>query len=181
MNVLGFSGSLRRASYNTALLHAAQELMPAEMTLEVYDLAPLPMYNADHDGANMPEVVYDFKTRIAGADALLIASPEYNHSVSGVLKNALDWASRGNPSPLSGKPVALMGAATGIFGTVRGYQHLRDIAFATNMHVLNRPMVLVPKVREKFDSEMRLVDEDTRRFITELMSGLQQWTIRLNG
>lgn len=181
ITVLGMSGSLRAQSFNSALLRAAQEMVPEGMTLEIYDLAPIPMYNADHDGDNMPEVVRDFKARIAEADALLFASPEYNHSVSGVLKNALDWASRGKPSPLSGKPVALMGVATGMFGTVRGFQHLRDIAFATNMHVLNRPMVLVPKAREKFDQDLNLIDEPTRAFVDELLVGLAEWSGIIQG
>ena len=119
IHVLGISGSLRRASWNTGLLHAAGELLPEGMSLEIADLADVPLYNQDHDGPAAPEAIKQFKERIRAADALLIATPEYNGSIPGVLKNAIDWASRPmNDSPLAGKPLAIMGAG-GIGGTIR--------------------------------------------------------------
>src|SRR5688572_26416461 len=134
IKVAGISGSLRKDSYNTAILHLAKELMPDEMTLEILDISGLPFYNADHDGAKMTDVVKQFKDKISKADALLIATPEYNYSIPGVLKNAIDWASRpGGKSPLIGKPTAMMGASTGGFGTVRAQLHLRDMCLFNDM------------------------------------------------
>ncbi len=124
VRVLGFAGSLRKGSYNRALLRAAGQLAPEEMSLEVFDLSPIPLYNADIEAAGVPEPVHEFKERIAAADALLIVTPEYLYSVPGVLKNALDWASRlPKDSPLNRKPVAITGAG-GLFGTVRAQGHL---------------------------------------------------------
>jgi chromate reductase len=173
MKILGLSGSLRKGSYNTALLRAASDLLPDGMTLEIADLAPLPLYNADHDGANMPDVVRRFKDRIARADALLIATPEYNYSVSGVLKNAIDWASRpAGKSPLIGKPTAIMGATTGLFGTVRAQMHLREICLYNDMPVVRKPEVLVMGAAHKFDSQGSLTDKDSREFIRQLLANL---------
>ena len=120
IRVLGFAGSLRKASFNAGLLRAAQEMLPDGMALEVFDLLPIPLYNADVEAHGFPEAVTRFRERIAAADALLIATPEYNYSIPGVLKNAIDWASRppGN-TPLDGKTVALMGASPGMMGTSR--------------------------------------------------------------
>jgi chromate reductase len=127
IRVLGFAGSLRRGSYNRALLRAAQELAPAGMTIEVSDLAPIPLYNADVEAEGDPEPVAAFKAAIRRADALLIACPEYNHGVPGVLKNAIDWASRPPRSAaLDRKPLALMGASPGMTGSARGQSQLRQ-------------------------------------------------------
>lgn len=179
IRALGFSGSLRKGSYNTALLMAAAELLPENMSLEVFDLSPIPLYNDDVRAAGFPEPVRFFRDRITLADALLIASPEYNYSIPGVLKNALDWASRPPDPPLNGKPAALMGASTGNFGTVRAQLHLRQVCIFTNMFPLNKPEVLVPRAQEKFDTEGRLKDEATRGFVRDLLSALAEWTLRL--
>jgi chromate reductase, NAD(P)H dehydrogenase (quinone) len=181
IHVLAFSGSLRRASHNTAMLRAASELLPAGMSLEIFDLAPIPLYNQDLDGPNAPEPVLHFKQRITAADALLIATPEYNYSFSGVLKNAIDWASRPpRASPLSGKPLAIMGAG-GMFGTVRAQLHLRQVATETNMLALNKPEVRVTRPWEKFDDQGRLADEPTRQELRALLEALAAWTRRLRG
>jgi len=127
VHVLGISGSLRKASYNTALLRPASELLPRGMTLEVFDLSSIPLYNDDVRALGFPKPVQEFRSRIAAADALLIATPEYNFSIPGVLKNAIDWASRPPDPPLDGKPLAIMGASTGNFGTVRAQMHLRQV------------------------------------------------------
>jgi len=126
IQVLGISGSLRRDSYNTALLRAAAELMPPEMTLEIFDLSHLPMFNQDSEKP-FPDAVVELRTKLAQADALLIATPEYNGSISGALKNAIDWASRSPKQPLNGKPTAIIGISTGNFGTLRAQLHLRQI------------------------------------------------------
>jgi chromate reductase len=180
VHVLGFSGSLRRASYNTATLRAAQELLPAAMTLDLFDLTPLPLFNADLEADGVPDSVADFQRRIREADALLIATPEYNYSVSGVLKNAIDWASRGRPAPLDGKPMAIVGAG-GRVGTVRAQNHLRQIAVHNDMHVLNKPQILIARAWEQFDDAGRLTNEETRSKLHTLLIALADWTRLLRG
>ena len=180
IHVLGFAGSLRKGSYNRAILRAAAELAPAGMSLETFDLSPIPLYNADVEAMGEPEPVQRFKERIAAADALLIATPEYNYSIPGVLKNALDWASRPSKgSPVNGKPVAIMGAG-GMFGTVRAQQHLRLIAVHNDMHVLNKPEVYISRPWEKFDDDGHLADEPTRERIRALLEALAAWTRQLS-
>lgn len=180
IHILGFAGSLRRQSFNRSLLAAAQEHLPQGVTLELFDLQDIPLYNGDDEnGEIQPAPVLAFKGRIAAADALLIATPEYNYSVSGVLKNALDWASRPvATSPLNDKPVAIMGAG-GMLGTSRAQYHLRQIAVHSNMHVLNKPEVMVAAAWQKFDGNGRLTDEPTRQRIGELLVALRDWTLRL--
>ena len=179
IHVLGISGSLRKDSYNTALLNAASELLPEGMTLEKFDLSRIPLYSDDVRALGYPMLVQEFRERIAAAEALLIATPEYNYSISGVLKKAIDWASRPPDPPLDGKPVAIMGASTGNFGTVRAQMHLRQICLFCNMLPLNKPEVLVMHAQEKFDSSGRLVDKTTRTFVRDLLIALADWTRRL--
>jgi chromate reductase len=180
LQVLGISGSLRKKSMNTALLRAAQELLPDSMWLEIFDLAPIPFYDGDVEALGFPEPVRELRSRIAAADALLFATPEYNYSVTGVLKNALDWASRGPNSPLLDKPVAMMGAGGGA-GTALSQMHLRQICVHNNMHPLARPQVLFARARDKFDADGNLVDEEARARIRELLIALAAWTRRLRG
>ena len=177
MQVLGFAGSLRSGSFNRALLRAAQELAPEGMRIEVFDLAPIPPYNQDLDADELrPGAVEELKRRIREADALLIAVPEYNYGPSGVLKNAIDWASRPPlGSPLDGKRAALMGASGGDSGTARAQLALRQSFVFTNTFVLNKPEVLVRRARERFDAGLRLVDEPTRRFVRQLLEALAGW------
>ncbi len=172
IHVLGFSGSLRRDSYNRALLQFGYELMPEGMTLEIFDLSAIPLYNPDVEQEGFPESVERFRQRIARADAVLIATPEYNHSIPGVLKNALDWASRPPDIPVWGKPAAIIGVSTGLFGTVRAQSHLRQILTALNMPTVSKPEVMVPLAREKFDSSGCLTDENSIRFYRELLLAL---------
>ncbi len=179
IHVLGISGSLRKGSYNTALLRVAEKSLPEGMTFEHYDLSPIPLYNGDIEAAGFPEAVQHFKSRIAAADALLIATPEYNYSLSGVLKNAIDWASRPvKTSPLNGKPLAIMGAGARM-GTSRAQYHLRQIAVFTNMFPLNKPEVMVQNAFQKFDANGNLLDEEIRKQVRELLEALQAWTLRL--
>jgi len=179
LHVLGISGSLRKASYNTALLHAAADLMPAGMTLEVIDLAPLPMFNHDFE-TPFPEAVVAFREKLAQADAILIATPEYNSSITGALKNALDWASRKPLPPLQGKPAAIMGASTGNFGTLRAQLHLRQILTHVGALTLGKPEVLVARAEQVFDAEGKLVDETARGFLRDLLAALAKWTERVS-
>jgi len=176
--VLGISGSLRKASYNTALLHAAV-LMPPGMMLEVFDLSPLPMFNQDFEKP-FPEAVVAFRDKLAQADAILIATPEYNSSITGALKNALDWASRSPQPPLQGKPAAIMGASTGNFGTLRAQLHLRQILTHVGALPLGKPEVLVARAELVFDAKGKLVDAATRGFLWDLLVALAKWIQRLS-
>jgi chromate reductase len=171
ITVLAMSGSIRRASHNTALLRAAQQGAPPGLSIDLYTgLADLPPYNQDHDGDHPPEPVVDLRAAIAAADGLLIASPEYNHSVPGVLKNALDWASRPNPgSCLVDKPIAVIGASPGNFGTARGQSALRQVLVATRSHVLVQPELLVFGSHRRFDEAGNLTDATTLALLDDLL------------
>ncbi|HYZ51403.1 MAG TPA: NAD(P)H-dependent oxidoreductase [Nitrososphaeraceae archaeon] len=181
LTVLGFAGSLRTGSYNKALLRAAVALVPHDMTLEIFDLEGIPPFNQDTEH-NMPAKVKDFKTKIKNADAILIATPEYNYSVPGVLKNAIDWASRPyGDNPFDGKPVAIMSASIGMLGGARAQYHLRQIFVFLNMYPINRPEVIVPFAQDKFDANGNLLDNDTKRFLGQLLQNLAKWAIKLAG
>jgi chromate reductase, NAD(P)H dehydrogenase (quinone) len=184
VHILGFSGSLRQKSLNTGLLHAASELLPAATTMEIIHLGGMPLYDQDVlDAQGFPEVVQHFRRRILAADALLIATPEYNYSITGVLKNAIDWASRPGPDkalPLNDKPLGIMGASPGLYGTARAQYHLRQMAVFTNMHPINKPEVMVPQAMQKF-TDGRLTDEQTREFVRQHVEELVKWTLRLRG
>lgn len=178
IRVLGFSGSLRKASHNTGALQAALELVPAEMELEIFNIAPIPLYNHDvSEQEGFPLAVEEFRQKIAAAAALLIVTPEYNYSIPGVLKNAIDWASRPPNQPFNGKPVAIMGAGAG-FGTARAQYHLRQVCFYLNMFPLNKPEVMIQRTWEKFDADGRLTDEETRKQIKALLEALVPWAQR---
>jgi chromate reductase, NAD(P)H dehydrogenase (quinone) len=175
IRVLGFAGSLRRQSHNVALLHAAVELAPDEVEIETHDLTAIPLYNADVEATAFPQSVERFKERIAAADALLIVTPEYNGSLPGVLKNAIDWATRpSKQTPFYGKPAAVLGAG-GPFGTVRAQRHLREILQARNMAVMPKPDLYITHATEKFDAEGRLVDETTREAVRALLAAFADW------
>lgn len=180
LRVLGSAGSLRAGSYNRALLRAAVELAPEAMVITVFDLSGMPPFNADVEALGDPPPVLAFKAAIAHAHALLIVTPEYNYSLPGVLKNALDWASRpAASSVLNGKPLAMMGASTGLLGTVRAQLHLRQVCVFTNMLPLNRPEVFVTRAAGKFDATGRLTDEETRQRVRTLLDALIAWADRL--
>lgn len=179
IHVLGISGSLRQASYNTALLNAAVDLMPPGMTLDIFDLSPLPMFNQDFEKP-FPESVAAFRGQLARADALLIATPEYNSSITAALKNALDWASRSPQPPLQGKPAAIMGASTGNFGTLRAQLHLRQVLTHVGALTLGKPEVLVARAEQAFDADGKLVDAAARGFLRDLLAALGQWTERVS-
>jgi chromate reductase len=179
IRILGFAGSLRKGSYNRALLRVAAELMPKKAVFEVFDLEGIPPFNQDLE-SQPPGKVKDFKDRIRAADALLIATPEYNYSVPGVLKNAIDWASRPySESAFDDKPVAVMGVSTGMLGTARAQYHLRQCFVFLNMHTVNKPEVMVNYAQEKFDADGRLKDEKARKLIAELIESLIALTTRM--
>ena len=181
LRVCAFAGSLRQKSYNRSLLRAAQELAPAGMDIVVFDrLAEIPLYNEDVEAGGDPEPVRALKDAIAAADALLIATPEYNHGVPGVLKNAIDWCSRPpRGSVLAGKPAAILGASPGVVGTARAQSQLRQAFVFTQTPALLQPEILVYRAHEKFDAGGRLTDEKTREFVGKLLRALADWTRRL--
>jgi chromate reductase len=181
LKVLGIAGSLRRDSYNRAALRAAGELLPAGMELETFDIAAIPLYNEDVRQAGFPPPVEELRRAIAAADALLLVTPEYNYSVPGVLKNAIDWASRPPNQPFDGKPVAIMGASPSMLGTARAQYHLRQCCVFLNMFLLNRPEVMIAQASTKFDASGRLTDETTRKYVADLLAALGDWTRRLQG
>jgi chromate reductase, NAD(P)H dehydrogenase (quinone) len=179
VRILGIPGSLRKASFNRAALRAAQQLVPADATLEIFDLDGIPPFSED-DERSLPPRVVDLKARIREADAILIATPEYNYSVPGVLKNAIDWASRPyGDNAWDGKPVALMGASPGTLGTARAQYHLRQTLVFLDMHPINRPEVMISNAAQRFDEHGRLVDEKSRKLIGQLLAALVAWTRRL--
>jgi chromate reductase, NAD(P)H dehydrogenase (quinone) len=179
ISVLGFAGSLRRESYNRALLRALQEEAPEGMTIDIFDLDAIPLYNADVEAAGDPAPVAAFKEAIRRADTLLIATPEYNHGVPGVLKNAIDWASRPpRQSALDGKPLGIIGASPGITGTARGQSQLRQAFVFTNSYCMPQPEILVYRASEKFDENGRLTDEKTRSHLGRYLRALSEWTSR---
>jgi chromate reductase len=181
IKILGFAGSLRKGSFNKALLRVAVESVPEDAVLEVFDLVGIPPYNQDLD-TNMPAKVKEFKQEIRSADAILIASPEYNYSIPGVLKNAIDWASRPiGDNSWDGKPVAVMSASVGMLGGARAQYHLRQTFVYINMFPVNRPEVMVPFVQDKVDQNGEITDEKTRRKVRELLESLLSWTRRLKG
>jgi chromate reductase, NAD(P)H dehydrogenase (quinone) len=179
VRILGIPGSLRKASFNRAALRAAQQLVPADATLEIFDLDGIPPFSED-DERSLPPRVVELKARIREADAILIATPEYNYSVPGVLKNAIDWASRPyGDNAWDGKPVALMGASPGTLGTARAQYHLRQTLVFLDMHPINRPEVMISNAAQRFDEHGRLVDEKSRKLIGQLLAALVAWTRRL--
>ena len=183
MIVCGIAGSLRQASLNRALLRATAELAPDGMEIRIFDrVGELPLYNQDVEEQGEPEPVHALRSAIAEADALLIATPEYNHGVPGVLKNAIDWASRPpRRSVLDGKPTAILGASPGITGTARAQSQLRPAFVFPNTPALLQPEILVYQAAGKFDEQGRLTDEKTREFIGRLLRNLHDWATRLNG
>ncbi len=179
MNVIGISGSLRKGSFNTAALRAAQGLAPEGMTIERAEIGDLPLYNDDVRAAGFPPPAERLRAQIAAADAVLLVTPEYNYSISGVLKNAIDWASRPPSQPFEAKPVAIMGASPGLFGSARAQYHLRQMLIFLNAMPVNRPEVMIGQAQNKFDADGNLTDEPTREFIRKLLVALRDWTERL--
>jgi chromate reductase len=164
--VVGLAGSLRRRSLNRALLQAAVEIAPVGLHITTREIGDLPLYNADVDASDTPPAVSDLRDIVRRSNGLLLATPEYNHGVPGVLKNAIDWLSRPpNASALNGKVAAVMGASPGMTGTARGQAQLRQAFVFTNTYALLQPEVLVARAQEKFDANGRLTDEPTRQFL----------------
>ena len=172
VKILGIPGSLRKGSYNRKLIHVAQKLLPSGATMEVFDITGIPPFSED-DEKNVPQKVGEFKTAIRRADAILFATPEYNYSIPGVLKNAIDWASRPyGDSAWLGKPAAIIGASIGRFGSARGQYHLRQVCVFLDMDVINQPEVQVGGASDMFDAQGNLTHESSRESLAELLKAL---------
>ena len=176
ITVLGICGSLRKGSYNMAALRTAIELKPPTMTIQIADISQFPLYNEDVRAQGFPPPVEIFRQQIKAADALLFACPEYNYSMSGVLKNAIDWASRPPDQPFAGKPAAIMGAGAGMAGTARAQSDLRRSFVFLDINPVNKPEVLIGQAQTKFDANGRLMDEAARGFIRDMLVALERWT-----
>ena len=179
LRILGISGSLRKGSYNTAALRTCAELMPAGMTMTYARIDDIPLFNQDVFDAGLPEPAKRFRAEVAAADALLIASPEYNFSVTAPLKNAIDWGSRAPNQVFQDKPIAIFSATTGPVGGARVQYDLRKILGQLWGHLLPKPEVFIGNAASKFDSHGRLTDEATRKFLSELLAGFQPWIVRM--
>lgn len=179
MKVLGISGSLRKGSFNSMALRAAQKLAPAGMEISMADISQIPMYNDDVRAAGEPAAVTALKTQVRAADAVLIVTPEYNFSIPGVLKNTLDWLSRPPEPPFDGKTVAIMGASPGPVGTARVQYHMRQVMVFMNAFVVNKPEVFISNCASKFNEQGELTDETTAKFIGELLVSLQKLKTRV--
>ncbi len=179
IKILGIAGSLRKGSYNKAALRAAQEETPDGVKFEIFDLKDIPLFNQDHEDP-LPDLVKIFKEKIIESDAILFSTPEYNGSVSGVLKNAIDWGSRPmGDNSWDGKPVAIMSVSPGMLGGIKAQYHLRHFFIFLDMHAINKPEVVIGRANKKFDEDGNLTDEDTRKRIRQLVEALIQWTSRL--
>jgi chromate reductase len=181
ITILGICGSLRKGSYNHAALRVAMETAPEGVRVTEADISAIPLYNEDVRAKGYPPVVAEFRRQIAAADAILFVTPEYNYSMSGVLKNAIDWASRPPDQPFAGKPCAIMGASMSMFGTARAQYHLRQTCVFLDMFPINKPEVMIPAAQTKFDENGKLTDEATRGFIAAQVAALRDWTLKLKG
>ena len=179
LNILAFAGSLRKGSYNKMLLRVAVALAPKDAMIQVFDLEGIPPFNQDLE-QSLPEKVKDFKAKIKTADAILIVTPEYNYSVPGVLKNAIDWCSRPvGDNSWEGKPVAIMSASTGMLGGARAQYNLRQTFVILDMKPVNKPEIMVNFAAQKFDEKGNLTDDKTKELISTLLIALVTWTRRL--
>lgn len=182
IKALAFAGSLRKDSYNKALLRTAKELSSEKLAISIYDIADIPLFNQDVEKQGDPAPVVEFKKAIDDADVLLVATPEYNYGVPGVTKNAIDWASRPpKDSPLDEKPVGVLGASPSITGTARGQSQLRQAFRYTNSYCMPQPEVLVYQAHKKFNDEGELTDEKTREFLEKYLEAFYGWTLNFIG
>jgi len=180
IRIVAFSGSLRKASYNTAAIHTAMEISAEQCEIELLDISDLPLYNEELDGDNAPEQVLQLAQKVLAADAILFSTPEYNYSISGVLKNAIDWLSKQSPQPFAGKPAAIMSASMSFLGGARAQYHLRQIMIYLDVHFINKPEVMIASAHEKFDSKGHLTDDMTRDVIGQMITALTQLSDQLN-
>jgi chromate reductase, NAD(P)H dehydrogenase (quinone) len=180
LTVLGICGSLREGSYNGMALTLAGQSMPDSMRLDLFALHDIPLYNGDLHAQGFPPEVQDLREKIRTADAVLIASPEYNFSISGVLKNTLDWVSRGADQPFANKPVAILSASTGPIGGARSQYDLRKVLLFMNAMVLMKPEIFIGVAASKFSANGHCTDDATRKVVTDQMLALRDWIARVS-
>jgi|SRR5581483_10268094 len=179
LTILGIAGSLRKQSFNRAALRAAQQLSPDGARIDIFELDGIPPFNQDEE-QKPPQNVSELKTRVRASDAILLVTPEYNYSVPGVLKNAIDWASRPyGDSAWNGKPVAVMGVSVGLLGTARAQYHLRQMFVFLDMYAVNQPEVMIGNAAQRFNEKGDLVDDGSRKLIAQLLQNLVDWTLQL--
>ena len=177
IQLVGMSGSLRKGSYNTMLLKAATQLLPVDVSMDIVSIEDIPLYNADLDlpaAKQRPESVEHFRKMLTDADGILISSPEYNYSIPGGLKNAIDWASRGEDSPLLRKPIAVIGATTGLWGTARMQVAFHNVFLFLDMKPVYKPEVLVAQAEKKFDKDGKLIDEMAKKLVKQKLEALKK-------
>jgi len=177
IQLVGMSGSLRKGSYNTMLLNAAAQLLPTDVSMDIVSIEDIPLYNADLDlpaAKQRPESVEHFRKMLTDADGILISSPEYNYSIPGGLKNAIDWASRGEDSPLLRKPIAVIGATTGLWGTARMQVAFHNVFLFLDMKPVYKPEVLVAQAEKKFDKDGKLIDEMAKKLVKQKLEALKK-------
>ena len=175
--LVGISGSLRKGSFNTMLLKAASQVLPFNVSMEIISIEDIPLYNADLDlpsAKQRPQPVEHFRKMLTDADGILISSPEYNYSIPGGLKNAIDWASRGEDSPLLRKPVAVIGATTGLWGTTRMQVAFHNVFLFLDMKPVYKPEVLVAQAEKKFDKNGNLIDEMAKKLLKQKLEALKE-------
>lgn len=181
LKILALSGSLRAKSFNHLALQATQRLLPKGVSMQIHDYSGVPLYNQDVQDRGVPEAVEQLRAAVAAADGVLIASPEYNFSISGVLKNAIDWLSRTTPQPFKGKPVAIMSATQGPLGGARHQYELRKVLGSIDALVLVKPEVFMGVAQNRFDTQGQLTDAATIKAIEDQMLAFQAWMLRLGG
>ena len=179
LEFLGISGSLRAGSFNSASLRAAAALAPDGMTVTLADIGDVPLFNDDVRAIGIPACVEALRSRITAADGVIIATPEYNYSVPGVLKNVIDWISRTEPQPFAKKPVGIIGASPGAFGTARAQYDLRKSFVFLDAYVMNKPEVMIASAHDRFNAEGELTDQATRAILSAMLTGLRDWTLYL--
>lgn len=180
LRILGICGSLRRGSYNQMALNVAGQLMPEGMSLSVADIADVPMYNKDVEDAGLPASVARLRDQLLAADGVLIASPEYNFSVTGALKNTIDWLSRCQPQPFKDKPVTMLSATMGPVGGARNQYDLRKILGCLEAIVLPKPEIFINICHTKFDAQGQLTDEPTRKIMSDQQDAFERWIRRVS-
>lgn len=179
IELLGISGSLRKLSYNSGALRALTSNLPEGLRFKIADISALPFYNSDVEQVGFPDAVKAFRAEVAAVDALIFAVPEYNFSLPGVLKNALEWLSRPPDPPTAGKPCAIFGASVSPLGAARGQFHFRHVAVSLDMIVVNAPHVDITNAKTKFDVQSRLTDQPALDSLRQLVDELKTLTLRL--
>lgn len=177
--IVAFSGSLRKASYNTAAINAAMALAPAGCEIELLDISEVPLYDQEQADIATPKAVLALAEKIKAADAIIFATPEYNYSIPGVLKNTIDWLSRQQPQPFTEKPAAIMSASMSFLGGARAQYHLRQVLIYLDVHLINKPEIMIGRAHEKFDHNGKLTDAGTEEFIKKLVVALVDWSKKL--